>query len=183
MNARRSWLAHVALKETLLLGIAAIAAALFHNHEILYFDGSAPRPTDPAAFVVLTTILYLLLQVARLAFSVRGPKVRGDLILCPECGQPLDDGTPKGVEAHQEVALTPRPTEKEVLAAVALRKAIDDARVAAERSAAVRASVSDLPGRIENPSLDLEEIPDTGRPLVIRRVVRGPPGPPKPPTR
>ena len=183
MNARRSWLAHVALKEVLLLGIAAIAAALFYNHEVLYFDGSAPRPTDPAAYVVLTTILYLLLQVARLAFSFRGPKVRGDLILCPECGQPLDDGTPKGVEAHHEAVLTPRPTEKEVLAAVALRKAIDDARVAAQRSAAVRANVPELLGQIENPPVDLTDIPDAGRPLVIRRVVRGPPGPPKPPTR
>lgn len=183
MNARRSWLAHVALKEVLLLGIAAVAAALFYNHEVLYFNGSTPRPVAPEAYVVLTTIVYLLLQTARLAFTFRGPKIRGDLILCPECGQPLDDGTPKGVEAHHQTVLTPKPTEKEVLAAVALRKAIDDARASAQRSAAVRAGVPELPGHIENPSVDLTDIPDAGRPLVIRRVVRGPPAPPKPPRR
>jgi len=175
VNEVRSRLATVTAREVLLLLISVSAAWLFFNHELFYFSGAwSPRAVPAEAYVVLTLILFTYFHGAMLVLSLRTLRVRRGLVLCPECGQELSDGTPEALEAHRRTSLTPRPTEKEILAAVALRKAIDDARVgAAWRRGDRPASIPRMLGEIENrpPEPDPLQMPPSVSvtPTIIRR--------------
>lgn len=121
--------AYVSVREALIVTIAAFGAVLFLNHPLLYLeDGFVPYSGPLAAYVLVTVVLWLFLRGALFAAAMRPVRVRDGVEICPECGQRLDDGTPSGLETHRRVPLTPRPTEREVIAAVALRRAVDDAR-------------------------------------------------------
>ena len=181
MSAARERMLVLALREGLFVMVAAFGAVLFLQHGLLYLKGARVEASPPSAYLLVTVILYGFLRVVVVLARMRPPVVRGGLERCPECGQPLEDGTPKGLEAHLQTPKTPKPTEREVLASVALRKAIDEARRASLRDAGVyRAENLRLPGDIENAPL----LPRTGmptrEPLVIKRVLKEPP-PPKAP--
>ncbi len=150
MNAYQSRIVHVALRETLLLLIAAAGSSIFYIHEFFTGNPLVPRGFTWDLFVLLTLILYVFIRAITIVTSMRAPSLFADLELCPECGQPLDDGTPKGLEAHRRITLTPRPTEKEIVAAVALRKAIDDARRAARAAHREMDGPLEIPGDVEN---------------------------------
>ena len=123
----------LAMREALVLAVAATAAILFIRHDLLYLRGSDGNGTAPlASYVLATTIFYLGLRMIVLAVDLRPPKAHAELVRCPECGQWLDDPTPSGRDHHGRTALTPKPSAKEVLAAVALRKAVDAARTSTQ---------------------------------------------------
>lgn len=176
MNEVRSRLATVTAREALLLLISVSAAWLFFNHELFYFNGAwSPRAVPTEAYVVLTLILFTYFHGAMLVLSLRAPRVRQGLVLCPECGQELSDGTPRALEAHMRTPLTPRPTEQEILAAVALRQAIDDARVAAAWRRGDRpASIPRMLGEIENAPLDADRLRIPPNVSVTPRIIKGP---------
>lgn len=135
MDASGNRLAAVVVREALLLALLAVGAWVFLNHGLLYFTGdTAPRSTRAEAYVVTTLVFYVFVRGTFLVLSLRPPRAEGDLVPCPECGQELDDGTPKGLIEHYRTALTPRPTERDVLAAIALRRAVDKARLGADRT-------------------------------------------------
>lgn len=117
------------VREALLVGIAAAASFVFLNHEALYLD----RPFQVAnariePYFLATSILYLFLRLVIVVTEMRPPRAHADLVRCPECGQWLDDRSSAGLEAHRRIELTPKPSPKEVVSAVALRKAVDAAR-------------------------------------------------------
>jgi hypothetical protein len=117
------------VREALLVGIAAAASFVFLNHEILYLD----RPFQVAdsriePYLLATAILYLFLRLVIAVAEMRPARAPAELVRCPECGQRLDDRSAAGLEAHRRIELTPRPSPKEVVSAVALRKAVDAAR-------------------------------------------------------
>ena len=177
VNPNESRLAHVALREALLLGILALASVLFINHGILYLTGDvAPRSTRPESYALVTVVLYVFVRGIDLVLRVRAPRVKADLVLCPECGQDLADGTPKAAQVDRTEPLTPRPTEKEILAAVALRRAIDDARRVAElRGRGVDPVVSAFRGDFENaPAALLKAREELELPTSAPRVPREP---------
>ena len=117
------------VREILLVGIAAAASFVFLNHENLYLD----RPFALAdarieSYILATTVLYLFLRLVIIVAEMRPPRVHAELVRCPECGQWLDDPTAAGLEAHRRIELTPKPSPKEVVSAVALRNAVEAAR-------------------------------------------------------
>jgi hypothetical protein len=152
MSLNGSRIAHVVLRESLLVGILALASVLYIYHGILYLMGDvAPRSTRPEAYILVTAILYVFVRGIDLVLRSRAPRVKANLELCPECGQELSDAAPKLIHPQVSEPLEPRPSQKEVLAAVALRKAIDDARdVARMRGRAVDPVVSALRGDFRN---------------------------------
>ncbi len=176
MTLSESGFAWRTARELALLGIAAAGAFLFFVHGALYLQaGSAARPLTLEGFLLVTTILYLFF---RLLFVVAGlylPRAPPAYVLCPECGRLLDDTSPEGIARHHRTALVPKPTEQEVLAAVMLRRAIDDARRSARhdlRGPGVRGT--DLPGDIENLPVPIEEFERILRDLDDGRPSRGP---------
>lgn len=166
MNASEQGLVNLAVRELLLLGLLAGAAVLFINHGLLYFTGdTTARSTRPEAYVVTTLVLYLFVRGVYLVLSLRPPRVQGDLVLCPECGQELDDPTPKGLADHHRVPVTPRPTERDVIAAIALRKAVDEARFNAQRrNAGPDPLAALLKIDIENPTSPVQVVRGTRAP-------------------
>ncbi|MGQ0796953.1 MAG: hypothetical protein ACT4OI_03695 [Methanobacteriota archaeon] len=158
MNASESRFVEVLLRELLLLALLGGAAVLFINHGILYFTGdTALRSSRPEAYVVTTLVFYVFVRGVYLVLSVRPHRVQGDLVLCPECGQELADPTAAGLAEHYQEVLTPKPSERDVLAAIALRKAVDEARFNAERrgagpdplAALVRGNLDNLPAGVK----------------------------------
>jgi len=141
------------------LGIGGIAAVVFLNHESLYLRADfAPYDGPLSAYLLVTAVLYLLVRLVFLAAGMFFPRKRPEFILCPECGRALDDASPHGVAEHNRITLRPKPTEKEVLAAIMLRKAIDDARRSATHElAGPRVETPSLPGAVENPPVSFEE--------------------------
>lgn len=117
-------------REGLLFAIAAAAAIVLLNHGNLYLAGPL-RIENPRieAYVLVTAVAYLFLRFLVLAVEMRPTRVHADLVRCPECGQWLDDRTAAGLEAHRRIELTPKPTEKSIISAVALRRAVDAARL------------------------------------------------------
>jgi hypothetical protein len=114
-----------------LVSIAAVASFGFINHANLYLMQDFSLSNAPlASYVLATIVIYLFLRLLVIALEMRPPRAHAELVRCPECGQWLDDPTTSGLEAHRKIALTPKPTEKEVASALALRKAVDASRVA-----------------------------------------------------
>ncbi len=140
MNDRR-----FALRETLFVGLAGIGAWLFVNHEILR-GGQAPS-LDLSVYVVSTVVIYLFLRSLVMVAEMGRPRTHVALMECPECHQPLHDATAVGRGTHNRIELTPKPTEKAIVSAVALRRAVDATR---------------FPGRVVDP-----------REGTDRRAIRG----------
>jgi hypothetical protein len=116
--------------EGLLVGLAAAAAFVFINHENLYLT----HPFQLAdvrieSYALATVMIYLFLRLVILALEMRPTRGHANLVRCPECGQWLDARTAAGLAAHRRIELTPKPSQKEVVAAVALRRAVDAARL------------------------------------------------------
>jgi hypothetical protein len=113
-----------------LVGLAAAGAFVFINHENLYLN----HPFQLAdvrieSYALATIMIYLFLRLVILAFEMRPTRAPANLVRCPECGQWLDARTAAGLAAHRRIELTPKPSQKEVVAAVALRRAVDATRL------------------------------------------------------
>jgi hypothetical protein len=176
MELRESGFARTMARESAVLAVAALGAYLFFIHGSLYLQaGSAGRPLTLEGFLLVTAIVYLFL---RLIFAVAGlyyPQARPELGVCAECGRALDPAPPDHAAPHARTGLSPRPTEKEILAAVLLRKAIDDARRSARKDlAAPRPNDVRLAGDIENVPVPIEEFERILRQLDSRGEVRDP---------
>lgn len=120
--------------EGLLVGLAGTAAFMFINHENLYLT----HPFQLAdvrieSYALATIMLYLFLRLVILALEMRPARAPANVMRCPECGQWLDARTAAGLAAHRRIELTPKPSQKEVVSAVALRKAVDAARLPSVR--------------------------------------------------
>jgi len=123
----RSW--RYALRELLLLVIAVAAAFVFINHDNLYLNHPF-RLADARieSYLLASVVIYLFLRVAIIALEMRPPRPADGLLRCPECGEWIDVRSADGLAAHHRIALTPKPSPKEIVSAVALRKAVDAAR-------------------------------------------------------
>ncbi|MGI0148463.1 MAG: hypothetical protein ACREDF_02875, partial [Thermoplasmata archaeon] len=122
-------LSRFALREVLLVGIAGLASFVFINHNALYLSEPFHLSDVPIeSYILATSILYLFLRMVIIIVEMRPPPGHAELVQCPECGQWLDDLSDAGLEAHRRIELTPKPSQKEVVSAVALRKAVDAAR-------------------------------------------------------
>ena len=119
-----------ASREVLLVAISGGAAFFFINHENLYLKHFfILSDVRIESYFLATVMVYLFLRLVILAAEMRPARAHAELVRCPECGQWLDDPTSAGLEAHRRIELTPKPSPKEVVSAVALRKAVDAARV------------------------------------------------------
>jgi hypothetical protein len=187
MKLSESGYVRATLRELAVLSVATVGAFLFFIHSSLYLEaGTTARPLNLGGFLLVTTILYLFL---RLIISVAGlyyPRPRPEYVVCPECGKALEDGAVESLEHHRRVTLSPRPTEKEVMAAIMLRKAIDDARRTAQKNlSGPKDDVIHLPGNVENLPVPVDEfermlrgLDRTGEPRGSeRRRPGGPRGP------
>ncbi len=132
MKAFQTQEGRFAMREALFLGIAALGAWLFLNHELL--EGGRPPAWSLSEFIVSTIVVYLFLRTIVVIVEMRAPRSHAELVRCPECGQWLDDPTAAGRAAHHRVEMMPKPSEREIVSAVALRKAFDAARVATQAS-------------------------------------------------
>ncbi len=171
----------IAMREALMLAVAAAGAILFVRHDVLYLGGSDRNVAAPlASYLIATAVLYLAIRLVVIAIEMRTPRAHAELVRCPECGQWLDDPTAGGLEAHNRMELTPKPTEKEIVSAVALRKAVDAARrTARPPSAVARENLTSPPGPIENLSgKDLLAAIDD--PDLLERLLHSP-NPPRDP--
>ncbi len=133
-DTREAWFA---LREVLILALAGLASFLFINHANLYLSGPFTLSKAPIeAYLLATTVIYLFLRLMVIAVGMRVPRTHAELVRCPECGQWIDDPTPGGREAYPGVERTPKPSEKAIVSTVALRKAVDAARVTGKASQA-----------------------------------------------
>ncbi len=185
MTPSESGYVRATAREFALLAIAALGAFLFFIHGSLYLQaGSTARPLTLEGFLLVTAILYLFL---RLVFVVAGlyiPQRRPEYVVCPECGRAYDEARLAEIEAHR-ATFSRKPTEKEVLAAVMLRKAIDEARRSAQKDlVGPRSEIVRIPGVVENERVPPEEFDrilrqlDASRRDAGDRRPRGPPGTP-----
>lgn len=174
-------------REFAVLGVAGLGAYLFFIHGSLYLQpGSTARPLSLEGFLLVTAILYLLLRLIFVVAGLYYPRPRPQYVVCPECGKALEDGTPEVLDRRPRLTVSPRPTEKEVMAAILLRKAIDEARRSAQKPlAGSRDEVVRLPGDVENLPVPVDEMdrilqnldrPSEGRGPQDRRP-KGPFGP------
>lgn len=165
-----------AAREGAIVALAAFGSALFTLHQSFYSGSALHLIDEPAwAFLLVTGALYVFIRALFLIGGTFFPRQRPEFILCPECGRVLDDLTPRGVEEHRRIELTPKPTEREILAAVMLRKAIDDARRSSRRDLAGPAAGQGMPpSDVENPPVSLAEFDRILRDLDQSRARRGP---------
>ena len=168
-----------AARELAIVSLAGIASFLFINHEILYLNGPFALSRAPIeSYFLATIVIYLFLRMLIIAAEMR--PTRAGSLLCPECGQRLDGLTVEGREAHRRIELTPKPSEREVVSAVALRKAVDAAHFSDRASKTVsREDVTTSARDLENvSSRDLiDAIDDPG---LLERLLHGP-NPPREP--
>jgi hypothetical protein len=92
--AQRSRLAHIAVREASFLSLSILGAILFLNHQILYMTGEKPSALSWTAYVASTVVIYGFVRGIFFAGEMRVPRAGEDPSVCPECGQPLADGTP-----------------------------------------------------------------------------------------
>lgn len=163
-------------REFAVLALAAVGAYLFFIHGMLYLQpGSAARPLTLEGFLLVTAMLYLFLRLIFVVAGLYYPRPAPQATVCAECGKVLDGTPPHTPARHPSPSLSRRPTEKEVLAAVMLRKAIDDARRLAKKDLAgpppepVR-----LPGDVENAPVPMDEFERILKQLDTPRASRGP---------
>ena len=170
-----------AARELAIVSLAGLASFLFINHENLYLSGPFALSNAPLeAYFLATIVIYLFLRMLISAAGMRPTRVRSGSLRCPECGQRLDSLTAAGREAHDRIELTPKPLEKEVVSAGALRKAVDAAHLSVRASKMASQESPVVPPR------DLENI--SGHDLVaaiddpdlLERLLHGP-NPPRDP--
>ena len=170
-----------AARELAIVSLAGVASFLFMNHQNLYLSGPFALSNAPLeAYFLATIVIYLFLRMLIIAAGMRPTRAGSGSLLCPECGQRLDTLTAAGREAHRRIELTPQPSEKDVVSAVALRKAVDAAHLSVRTSKAVSRV------NIAAPTRDLENI--SGHDLVaaiddpdlLERLLHGP-NPPRDP--
>jgi hypothetical protein len=126
-----------AFREVVILALAALASFLFLNHANLSLTGPFTLSKAPLeSYFLATTVMYLFLRLVAITMEMRAPRAHAELVRCPECGQWIDDPGAAGREAHHRIETTSKPSEKTILSTVALRKAVDAARVAREASQA-----------------------------------------------
>ena len=170
-----------AARELAIVSLAGIASFLFINHEILYLNGPFALSRAPIeSYFLATIVIYLFLRMLIIAAEMRPTRAGRGSLLCPECGQRLDGLTVEGREAHRRIELTPKPSEKEVVSAVALRKAVDAAHFSDRASkTASREDVTTSARDLENvSSRDLIDAIDD--PNLLERLLHGP-NPPRNP--
>jgi len=163
------------------VSLAGIASFLFINHEILYLNGPFALSRAPIeSYFLATIVIYLFLRMLIIAAEMRPTRAGAGSLLCPECGQRLDGLTVEGREAHRRIELTPKPSEREVVSAVALRKAVDAAHFSDRASKTVSREDITTPARdLENvSSRDLIDAIDD--PDLLERLLHGP-NPPRDP--
>lgn len=148
----------MALRETLLVLISAGASFVFINHAALYLNEPfVLRDVRLESYVLATVVLFLFLRLAILAVEMRPPRGHEELVRCPECGQWIDGRSAAERDAHRARELTPKPSPKEIVSAVALRKAVDAARLGPLKP--VRVLPKDLPpAPPENPVVSSEDL-------------------------
>ena len=171
----------LAAREFAIVSLAGLASFLFLNHENLYLREPFALSNAPLeAYFLATIVIYLFLRMLIIAVEMRPTRAHEGAIRCPECGQRLDTLTAAGREAHRRIELTPKPSEKEIVSAVALRKAVDAAHFTARASKAVSRDSITTSGRdLENvPSRDLVAAIDD--PDLLERLLHGP-NPPRDP--
>ena len=147
-------------REFAVLAVAAVGAYLFFIHGSLYLQsGSAARPLTLEGFLLVTAIFYLFLRLIFVVASLCYPRPAIQFTVCPECGKALDETTPGIPARHGVTAFSRKPTEKEVLAAVMLRKALDDARRLAKKDLAgpPPSGRPPLPSEVENAPVPMDE--------------------------
>ena len=180
MRERRS-----AARELAIVSLAGLASFMFLNHENLYLRRPFALSNAPIeAYFLATIVIYLFLRMLIIAAEMRPTRSRGGAIHCSECGQRLDTLTAAGREAHRRIELTPKPSEREIVSAVALRKAVDAAHFSARASNVVsrddvptsardleNISSRDLVAAIDDPEL-LERLRHSPNPLRDPRVKR-----------
>jgi hypothetical protein len=178
MELRESEFARTMAREFAVLAVAAVGAYLFFIHGSLYLQaGSAARPLSLEGFLLVTAIVYLFLRLIFVVAGLYYPRARSEVGVCPECGRALDPASPEHAPRHARTSLPPRPTEKEVLAAVLLRKAIDDARRSARKDlSGPGPDMIRVPGDIENAPVPVEEFERILRQLDSRGEMRDPGG-------
>ena len=172
---------HSAARELAIVSLAGIASFLFLNHQNLYLRGPFALSNAPLeAYFLATIVIYLFLRMLIIAAEMRPTRARAGAIRCPECGQRLDTLTVAGREAHRRIELTPKPSEKEVVSAVALRRAVDAAHFSARASNVVsRDDVTASARNLENiTSRDL--IAAIEDPDLLERLLHSP-NPPRDP--
>lgn len=182
-------LRRAAAREAAILVIAAAGSLLFFIHGTFEPPiGFRMMAITPWVFALLTAVVYLFIRMLFMVGAMFFPRKQPELVLCPECGRYYDDSTPDRIADHRRVELTPKPTEREILAAIMLRKAIDDARRSAKRPlAGPDVTMAELPGEVENPPISIDEFDRILRDLDFSKGPRrGPPdrrpkGPPGPP--
>ena len=170
-----------AARELAIVSLAGLASFLFINHENLYLSGPFALSNAPLeAYFLATIVIYLFLRMLISAAGMRPTRVGSGSVRCPECGQRLDTLTAARREAHHRIELTPKPLEKEVVSAGALRKAVDAAHLSVRASKmASRESPVVPPRDLENISgHDLVAAIDD--PDLLERLLHGP-NPPRDP--
>jgi len=165
----------VVAREGLLLATAAAGAFVFVNHENLYRLSSWTwGNASPAGYLATTALFYVFARVLFLLAGMYLAPSAQPLVLCPECGRILDDPSARGIERHWRQPMSRKPTDREVLSAVLLRKAIDDARRAAKRPLVPPDDPRVVPpGDVENAPLRIEEFERILREIDFFREGRG----------
>jgi hypothetical protein len=160
-----------------LLAVAALGAYLFFIQGALYLqEGTNGRPLTLEGFLLLTAIIYIFLRLTFLVAGLYFPRSQLEYVVCPECGRAHEQTDPKEVAWRRRVPAERKPSEKEVLAAVMLRKAIDDARRSAQKTLSGPGTGGILlPGEAENPPLPYDEFERILRDLDANRSAGNPP--------
>jgi len=91
---QRLRLAHIALREGSFVSLSVLGAILFLNHQILYMAGDGPSSLSWQAYAASTVVIYGFLRGIFFVGGMRVPRVGARPDVCPECGQPLEGGTP-----------------------------------------------------------------------------------------
>lgn len=163
-------------REFAVLALAAIGAYLFFIHGSLYINPPGTiRPLNLEGFLLVTAILYLFLRLVFVVAGLYYPRPAPAYTVCEVCGKILDETPPPSAARRPASGLSRRPTEREVLAAVMLRKAIDDARRLAKKDlTGPEPERVRLPGDVENAPVPLEEFERILRQLDTPHGGRGP---------
>src|SRR3972149_3294070 len=109
-------LAHIVLREASFVSLSVLGAILFLNHQILYMTGEKPSSLSWLAYAASTAVIYGFVRGIFFVGGMRVPHVAEDPSVCPECGQPLADGTPLAPQPagmrspHAAHAARPTPT-------------------------------------------------------------------------
>jgi len=147
---------HIALRETSFLALSGLGAILFLNHQILYMTGDKPSSLSWLAYAASTAVIYAFIRGMFYVGGMRVSRKSEDPSVCPECGQPLADGTP--ASASMRRGESPHPGSHARPTATALR-------VALARPIISSAPAAPIPEDVVNPSLD----------RLLQRLIDNPP--------